>query len=182
MAVVYRCVVILTVDVVFFRVPASSILRIPSPRRFVPGCGRHLQGGRCSSLSNLSVALPTSQLILQPFRRFTYVIAHSPTLPLLHLRHSSISNPSFASPTQALHLIHLASRPRRLLNFFCQGNLYSNFFCGHPEHSVLLQCNLLDGSVEFIPHGSLELYNSYRRNEQQYASWLGRAGVWRQVA
>ena len=33
------------------------------------------------------------------FRRFTYVIAHSPTLPLLYLRHSSFSNPSVASPT-----------------------------------------------------------------------------------
>ena len=32
--------------------------------------------------------------------------------PLLHLRHSSFSNPSFASRTsQALHLDHLASRP-----------------------------------------------------------------------
>ena len=40
------------------------------------------------------------------------VAVHSPTLPLLHIRHSSFSNPSFASPTpQALHLIHLASRP-----------------------------------------------------------------------
>ena len=30
----------------------------------------------------------------------------------IHLRHSSFSNPSFASPTsQALHLRHLASRP-----------------------------------------------------------------------
>ena len=65
-----------------------------------------------SSFSNLSATSPTSQLILQPFRRFTYVTAHSPTLLLLHLRHSSFSNPSFASPTsQALHLIHLASRP-----------------------------------------------------------------------
>ena len=64
------------------------------------------------SFSNLSVTSPTSQLILQPFRRFTYVTGHSPTLPLLHLRHSSFSNHSFASPTsQALHLIHLASRP-----------------------------------------------------------------------
>ena len=55
---------------------------------------------------------PTSQLILRPFRRFTYVTAHSPTLPLLHLRHNSFSKPSFASPTsQALHLIQLASRP-----------------------------------------------------------------------
>ena len=65
-----------------------------------------------SSYSNLSVISPTSQLILQPLCRFTYVTAHSPTLPLLHLRHSSFSYPSFASPTsQALHLIHLASSP-----------------------------------------------------------------------
>ena len=65
-----------------------------------------------SSFSNLSVTSLTSQLILQPLRRFTNVRAHSPTLPLLHLRYSSFSNPSFASPTsQALHWIHLASRP-----------------------------------------------------------------------
>ena len=51
-------------------------------------------------------------LILQVFRHFTNVTAHSPTLPLLHLRHSSFSNASFASPTsQALHLRQLASRP-----------------------------------------------------------------------
>ena len=64
-----------------------------------------------NSFSNLSVTSPTSQLILQPFRPITYVRARSPTLPLLHLRHSSFSNPSFAFPTsQALHLRHLASR------------------------------------------------------------------------
>ena len=64
------------------------------------------------TFSNLSVTSPMSQLILQPFRRFTYVTAHSPTLPLLHLRRSSFSNPSFATPTsQALHLRHLASHP-----------------------------------------------------------------------
>ena len=64
-----------------------------------------------SSFSNPSLALPTSQLILQPFHCFTHITAHSPTLSLLHLRHSSFSTPSFASPTpQALHLIHLASR------------------------------------------------------------------------
>ena len=39
-----------------------------------------------SSFSNLSVTSPTSQLILQPFPRFTYATTHSPTLPLLHLR------------------------------------------------------------------------------------------------
>ena len=50
--------------------------------------------------------------IFQPLRRFTYVTAHYPTLPLLHLRYSSFFNPSFASPmSQALHLIHLVSCP-----------------------------------------------------------------------
>ena len=39
------------------------------------------------SFSNLSVTLPSSQLISQPFRRFTYVTAHSQTLLLLLLRH-----------------------------------------------------------------------------------------------
>ena len=58
------------------------------------------------------LSLHLCQLILQPFRCFTYITAHSPALPLLHLHHSSFSNPSFASPTsQALHLIHLVSRP-----------------------------------------------------------------------
>ena len=74
---------------------------------------------RHSPLLNPSVASPTSQFILQPFFRFSYVTSFShnspgepPMLPLLHLRHSSFSNPSFASPTsQALHLRHLASRP-----------------------------------------------------------------------
>ena len=62
--------------------------------------------------SKLSVTSPTSQPILQPFHRFTYVTTHSPTFPLLQLRHSSFSNPSFASPTsQNFHLRHVARRP-----------------------------------------------------------------------
>ena len=40
-----------------------------------------------SSFSNPAVALPTSQFILQPFRCFTHVTAHSPTLLLLLLHH-----------------------------------------------------------------------------------------------
>ena len=51
-----------------------------------------------TSFSNPSIASPTSQLILQPFHHFTYVTAHSPTLPLLYLHHSSFSNPSIALP------------------------------------------------------------------------------------
>ena len=55
--------------------------------------------GELFSFSNISVTSPTSQLILHPFRHFTYITAHSPTLPLLYLHHSSFSNPSIASPT-----------------------------------------------------------------------------------
>ena len=40
------------------------------------------------------------------------ILAHSPTLPSLHLRHISFYNPSVASPTsQALHLCHIAHSP-----------------------------------------------------------------------
>ena len=59
---------------------------------------------RHSPFYNLSAASPTSQLILQPFRRFTYVTAHSTTFPPLHLRHSSFYNLSAASSTSQLIL------------------------------------------------------------------------------
>ena len=57
-----------------------------------------------SSFSKLSVASPTSQLILQPFPRFTYVTARSPILPSLYVRHSSFSNTSVASPMSQVNL------------------------------------------------------------------------------
>ena len=89
-----------------------------------------LVNDQSSSFSNPSVALPTSQLIIQPFRCFAYVTAHSPTLlsllirhrlftyvtwpniPSLDLRHSLFFNPSVALPTsqfvlQQLPLLHL---------------------------------------------------------------------------
>ena len=81
------------------------------------------------SFSKLSVASLTSQLILQPFRCFTYITAHSPTLPLLHLHHSSFSNPSFASPSQALHLHHL--RAAHDVGWFLSVK------CGHHKECVL---------------------------------------------
>ena len=71
--------------------PKTTMSRAHSPN--LPSL--HL---RHSSFSNPCVVLPTSQLVLQPFR-------------CPHLRHSSFSNPSFASPSQALHLRHMANRP-----------------------------------------------------------------------
>ena len=59
------------------------------------------------------VTSPASQLILQPFRHITYITAHSPTLSLLHLRHSPFSNPSVASPTSQPSL-----QPFRCFTYF----------------------------------------------------------------
>ena len=53
------------------------------------------------SFSKLTVTSPRSQLILQPFCRFTYVTAHSRTLLLLHLRHSSFSMFRFSYATSS---------------------------------------------------------------------------------
>ena len=128
MAVVYQCVGILTVDVVFFRSPSVFHSQDSFPSTFRPHLwetsSRVVAVGvfaaEQSSFSNLSVTSPTLQLILQPFRRFTYARAHYPTLLLLHLRHSSFSKPTFASPTsQALHLNSPGEPPMILA-------------CGHP--------------------------------------------------
>ena len=56
------------------------------------------KGGEWAEL----IVIVTAEFILQPFRHFTYVTTHSPTLPSLYLRHSSFSNPSAASPTSQL--------------------------------------------------------------------------------
>ena len=45
-----------------------------------------------------------AELILQTFRHFTYVTAHSPTLPSLYLLHSTFSNHSVTLPTSQLIL------------------------------------------------------------------------------
>ena len=59
---------------------------------------------RHSSFSNTSVVSPTSQFILHPSFRFSYVrrSAHSPNFPSFRLRHNSFSNPSVTSPTSQL--------------------------------------------------------------------------------
>ena len=98
-------------------------------------------------LENEHAHSPTflSQPIIQPFRRFTYVTAHSPTLPLLHLRHSSFSNPPFAFPTsQALHLRHLASLPS--FNTKLNWNFESLFFFFQILEYAILKLSNFDNT------------------------------------
>ena len=56
-----------------------------NPSAALPTSQLVLQPFRCFTC--VIGTLPMSQLILQPFRRFTYVTARSTTLPLHHLRH-----------------------------------------------------------------------------------------------
>ena len=98
---------------------------------------------RHNSFSSPSVPLPTSQLILKPFRCATYVAAHSPTLPLLYPRHSSFSNPSVASPTSQLILqpfrcfTYITAHSPTLLSLFLHHSSFSNPSFASPTSQAL---------------------------------------------
>ena len=103
--------------------------------------------GEATHISKLSVTLPMSQLILQPFRRFTYITAHTPTLPLLHLHHSSFSNPSFGSPTpKALlilqpfcHFTYVTTHSPTLPLLYLRHSSFSNPSAAPPTSQFILQ-------------------------------------------
>ena len=100
---------------------------------------------RHNSFSNPSVALPTSQLILQPFRRFTYVTVHCPTLPLLHLRHSSFSIPSVALSTSQLIVqlfrcfTYVTAHSPTLPSLYLRHSSFSNSPVASPTSQLILQ-------------------------------------------
>ena len=107
--------------------------------------------------------------ILQYFRHFTYATTHSPTLPSLYLCHSSLSNPSVASPTsqfisnpsfaspasQALQLIHLASRPCTDLMCLSCG-IHSVYVSNSGEIVILLFLTLSTSFVNGADFSLLE--------------------------
>ena len=64
-----------------------------------------------SLFSNPSATLPTSQLILQPFRCFNYVTVHSPTLLSLLLHHRLFTYITWRA-THVLKVVHLHHRQR----------------------------------------------------------------------
>ena len=91
-----------------------------------------------SSFSNFSIPSPTSQLILQPFSSFTYVTTHSPTLPLLHLRHSSFSKPfrrfTYVTAHSPNHSVALPTSQLILQPF----SSFTYVTAHSPNHSVAL--------------------------------------------
>ena len=109
------------------------------------------------SFSKLSVTSPTSQLIIEPFRRFTYVTAHYRILPSLYLRHSSFSNTFFASPTwQALHLRHLANRPWLRIYQYHEITKVFPTACHFEQHTQVMSTQLAlfcyESELKLKPH------------------------------
>ena len=97
---------------------------------------------RHSSFPNPSFALPTSQLILQSLRRFTYVTAHYPTLPSLYLRHSS---QTVASPTSQIILqlfrrfTYITTHSPTLLSLYLHHSSFSTPSVASPTSQFILQ-------------------------------------------
>ena len=119
---------------------------------------------------------------------FTYVTTHSPTLPSLHLRHSSFSNPSFASPmSQALlilqpfrHFTYVRAQSPTLPSLYLRHCSFSNLSVALPTSQLILQpfrcfsyvtsssLNSPDeppmGSASLSYHSSLHLRHSWFSN------------------
>ena len=93
----------------------------------------------------LSATSPKSQLILQTFRHFIYVTGNSPTLPLLHLHHSSFSKPSVALPMSQLilelfrYFTYVTSHSTTLPSLHLRHSSLSNPSIASPTSQLILQ-------------------------------------------
>ena len=80
--------------------------------------------------------------ILQPYRHFTYVTTHSPSLPSLYLSNSSFSNTSVASSTSQFILqpfFRFSYVTSSSLNSPAELSSFSNFSVALPTSQLILQ-------------------------------------------
>ena len=135
--------------------PTFPLLHICHSSFSNPSFALHRLHHSCS-FSNLSITSPTSQLILQPFRCFTYVTAHSPTLLSLYLRQRSFSYPSIASPTSQLILqpfrrfTYVAAHSPTLQLLYLRRSSFSNHSVAPPMSQALHLNELCSFSNLFV--------------------------------
>ena len=126
-------------------------------------------GKAMEGLENELDITSTSQPILQPFLCFTYITAHSPTLPLLHLHNSSFSNHSIASPTsqlilQPFHYFIVTTHSLALPSLFLHHSPFSNHSVASPSSHLILQpffCFSYITGPSFTSPGELSMYSSH---------------------
>ena len=112
--------------------PTSQALHLTSPGEPPMESGEVLKGHeQLNTIGFDAIVFQWDLLILQTFRRFTYVTAHSPTLPSLYLHHSSFSNPSVASTTSQLIL-----QPFFLFSYVTGSSLNVTWRAAHAMYAV----------------------------------------------
>ena len=93
----------------------------------------------------MSAHFDVRKLIIQPFRHFTYVTAHSPSLLSLYLRHSSFSKPPVALPTSQLILqpfhcfTYITAHSPTLPSPYLHHSSFSNPSVASPTSQLILQ-------------------------------------------
>ena len=91
------------------------------------------------------IVIVIAELILQPFRHFTYVTAHSPAFPSLHLRHSSFPKLSVTSPTSQLipqpfrHITYVTAHCPTLPSLYLRLSSFSNPSAASPTSQLIVQ-------------------------------------------
>ena len=75
-------------------------------------------------------------LILQTFHHFTYVTAHSPTLPSLYLCHSSFSNEQSSFSNLSV-TSHVTAHSPTLLSLYLRHSSFSNLSLTSPTSQAL---------------------------------------------
>ena len=83
------------------------------------------------------IVIVIAELILQPFRPFTNVTAHSPSLPSLYPRHNSFFNHSFASSTSLA--LHCRAHSRTFTSLHLRHSSFSNPSVALPTSQLILQ-------------------------------------------
>ena len=94
---------------------------------------------RHSSFTNPSVALPTPQLIAQPFRSFTYITAHSPTLLSLPLRHRLFTYAPGEPPMLVIFLPGIRAHSLIFPSLHLRHSSFSNTSDALPTPQLILQ-------------------------------------------
>ena len=127
-----------------------------------------------TSFSNPYIASPLSQLILQPFHRFTYVTAHSIALALLHLRHRLFTLVTAHSPTlPPLYLNHSSfSNPSTALltsQLILQSFRCFTYVTGHSTTLPLLHLRHRHSRTS---SGELPMHRGMKKNSVWWTSLL----------
>ena len=107
------------------------------------GCGKQREA-TASIQSLVKLQLWFLRLRCKTCLRQNYSLAHSPTFPSLHLRHSSFSNPSVTSPTSQLILqpfrcfTYVTAHSSTLPLLHLRHSSFSNPSCASPTSQALL--------------------------------------------